>query len=69
MLLDQSKVNAGGGGKDQMNRFKRDDLGQEEWELAFRHSETGIACEATEKIGICGSSRIREEHCLKVTFE
>lgn len=41
MLLDQSKVDAGGGGKDRMNRFKRDDLGQEEWELAFRHSETG----------------------------
>lgn len=40
MLLDQSKVDADGGGKDQMSRFKRDDLGQEEWELAFRHRLT-----------------------------
>lgn len=55
MLLEQSKVDAGCGGKDWINRFQREDLGQEGWELALGHSE--------QESEICGSFRIREGHC------
>lgn len=51
MLLDQSKVDGGGGGKDWINSFKRDDVGQENWGLPLGR-ETVVVCEITRELGL-----------------